>query len=99
VDWAAWVARSLWPRQLNGSVFLGDEVDPHASRGACATVIAIVWLQTLDEALDFCEDARGTEGAVSVGQSATARSCFPKSRGGVKVAGHGSTSAHDPLKG
>ena len=57
--------------------------------------------QTLDEALDICEDAREQKRAVSVGLVGNCAELLPEIvRRGVKIdAVTDQTSAHDPLNG
>src|SRR3989441_12668961 len=52
---------------LNGAVFLGVEVDPERIERRVKTGYCDRVAQTLDEALDICEDAREQKRAISVG--------------------------------
>src|SRR5881628_3778996 len=52
---------------LNGAVFLGIEVDPARIERRVLTGYCDRLAQTLDEALDVCEDAREQGRAISVG--------------------------------
>ena len=86
---------------LNGSVFLGIDVDParierRVRDGYCDRIAL-----TLDEALDICEDARDQKRAISVGLVGNCAELLPELvRRGVKVdAVTDQTSAHDPLTG
>src|SRR5690349_20006498 len=51
---------------LNGAIFLGIEVDPERIERRVRTAYCDRMTQTLDEALDICEDAREQKRAVSV---------------------------------
>ncbi|MEP6921373.1 MAG: urocanate hydratase [bacterium] len=86
---------------LNGAVFLGIDVDParidrRVRTGYCDRIAL-----TLNEALDFCEDARANGRALSVGLVGNCAEVLPEMvRRGVKVdAITDQTSAHDPLNG
>ncbi len=86
---------------LNGAVFLGIDVDParidrRVRTGYCDRIAL-----TLNEALDFCEDARENGRAISVGLVGNCAEVLPEMvRRGVKVdAITDQTSAHDPLNG
>jgi urocanate hydratase len=86
---------------LNGAVFLGIEVDPERIERRVRTGYCDRLAQTLDEALDICEDARAQKRAVSVGLVGNCAELLPEIvRRGVKVdAVTDQTSAHDPLNG
>jgi urocanate hydratase len=86
---------------LNGAVFLGIEVDPDRIERRVRTGYCDRIAQTLDEALDICEDAREQKRAVSVGLVGNCAELLPEIvRRGVKVdAVTDQTSAHDPLNG
>jgi urocanate hydratase len=86
---------------LNGAVFLGIEVDPERIERRVRTGYCDRVAQTLDEALDICEDAREQKRAVSVGLVGNCAELLPEIvRRGVKVdAVTDQTSAHDPLNG
>src|SRR5881398_1730890 len=86
---------------LNGAVFLGIEVDPARIERRVQTGYCDRMAQTLDEALDICEDAREQKRAVSVGLIGNCAELLPEIvRRGVKVdAVTDQTSAHDPLNG
>jgi len=86
---------------LNGAVFLGIEVDPARIERRVRTGYCDRIAQTLDEALDICEDARGQKVAVSVGLVGNCAELLPEIvRRGVKVdVVTDQTSAHDPLNG
>src|SRR5213075_1181995 len=86
---------------LNGAVFLGVEVDPDRIERRVRTGYCDRMAQSLDEALDICEDAREQKRAVSVGLVGNCAELLPEIAGrGVKVdAVTDQTSAHDPLNG
>ncbi len=86
---------------LNGAVFLGIEVDPARIERRVHTGYCDRMAQTLDEALDICEDARAQKRAVSVGLVGNCAELVPEIvRRGVKVdVVTDQTSAHDPLNG
>src|SRR2546426_5298710 len=86
---------------LNGAVFLGIEVDPARIERRVRTGYCDRMAQTLDEALDICEDAREQKRAVSVGLVRNCADVLPEIvRREVKIdAVTDQTSAHDPLNG
>jgi urocanate hydratase len=86
---------------LNGAVFLGIEVDPDRIERRVRTGYCDRMAQTLDEALDICDDAREQKRAISVGLVGNCAELLPEIvRRGVKVdAVTDQTSAHDPLNG
>jgi urocanate hydratase len=86
---------------LNGAVFLGIEVDLERIERRVRTGYCDRVAQTLDEALDICEDAREQKRSVSVGLVGNCAELLPEIvRRGVKVdAVTDQTSAHDPLNG
>ena len=86
---------------LNGAVFVGIEVDRERIERRVRTGYCDRIAQTLDEALDICEDAREQERAISVGLVGNCADVLPEIvRRGVKVdAVTDQTSAHDPLNG
>ena len=86
---------------LNGAVFLGIEVDPARIERRVLTGYCDRIAQTLDEALDICEDAREQKRALSVGLIGNCAELLPEIvRRGVKIdAVTDQTSAHDPLNG
>src|SRR5438034_1346188 len=86
---------------LNGAVFLGIEVDPARIERRVLTGYCDRIAQTLDEALDICEDAREQKRALSVGLIGNCAELLPEIvRRGIKVdAVTDQTSAHDPLNG
>src|SRR6266481_290202 len=86
---------------LNGAVFLGIEVDTARIERRVRTGYCDRIAQTLDEALDICEDARERRKAVSVGLVGNCAELLPEIvRRGVKVdVVTDQTSAHDPLNG
>jgi urocanate hydratase len=86
---------------LNGAVFLGIEVDRARIERRVRTGYCDRIAQTLDEALDICEDAREQQKAVSVGLVGNCAELLPEIvRRGVKVdVVTDQTSAHDPLNG
>src|SRR5262245_5861362 len=86
---------------LNGAVFLGIEVDPARIERRVRTGYCDRMAQTLDEALDICEDAQDQKRALSVGLVGNCAEVLPEIvRRGVKVdAVTDQTSAHDPLHG
>src|SRR6266516_4890033 len=86
---------------LNGAVFLGIEVDPARIERRVLTGYCDRIAQTLDEALDICEDAREQKRPVSVGLVGNCAELLPEIvRRGIKVdAVTDQTSAHDPLNG
>src|SRR5437870_790315 len=86
---------------LNGAVFLGIEVDPARIERRVQTGYCDRMAQTLDEALDVCEDAREQRRAISVGLVGNCADVLPEIvRRGVKIdVVTDQTSAHDPLNG
>src|SRR5438552_1901425 len=86
---------------MNGAVFLGVEVDPERIERRVKTGYCDRMAQTLDEALDICEDAREQKRAASVGLVGNCAELLPEIvRRGIKVdAVTDQTSAHDPLNG
>src|SRR2546426_3623075 len=86
---------------LNGAVFLGIEVDPARIERRVQTGYCDRMAQTLDEALDICEDAREQKRAISVGLVGNCADVLPEIvRREVKIdAVTDQTSAHDPLNG
>jgi urocanate hydratase len=86
---------------LNASVFLGIEVDAERIERRVRTGYCDRIAQTLDEALDICEDAREQKRAVSVGLVGNCAEVLPEivRRGVVVDAITDQTSAHDPLGG
>src|SRR5246127_2224059 len=86
---------------LNGAVFLGIEVDHERIERRVRTGYCDRMAQTLDEALDICEDAREQRRAVSVGLVGNCAELLPEIvKRGVKIdAVTDQTSAHDPLNG
>src|SRR4051794_36550167 len=86
---------------LNRAVFLGIEVDPERIERRVRTGYCDRMAQTLDEALDICEEAREQKRGVSVGLVGNCAELLPEIvRRGVKVdAVTDQTSAHDPLNG
>src|SRR3989454_5832537 len=86
---------------LNGAVFLGIEVDPARIERRVRTGYCDRVAQSLDEALDICEDAREQKRAVSVGLVGNCAEVLPEIvRRGIKIdAVTDQTSAHDPLNG
>src|SRR5207245_10601027 len=86
---------------LNGAVFLGIEVDLARIERRVRTGYCDRVAQTLDEALNICEDAREQKRAISVGLVGNCAEVLPEIvRRGVKVdAVTGQTSENDPLDG
>jgi urocanate hydratase len=86
---------------LNGAVFLGIEVDPARIERRVRTGYCDCVAQTLNEALDICEDARAQKRAISVGLVGNCAELLPEIvKRGVHVdAVTDQTSAHDPLNG
>src|ERR1044072_4684443 len=86
---------------LNGAVFLGVDVDPARIERRVRIGYGDRIAQTLDEALDICEDAREQKRAVSVGLVGNCAEVLPEIvRRGIKIdAVTDQTSAHDPLNG
>src|SRR5439155_1999442 len=86
---------------LNGAVFLGIEVDPARIERRVRSGYCDRMAQTLDEALDICEDAREQRRAISVGLVGNCADVLPEIvRRGVKIdTVTDQTSAHDPLNG
>src|SRR5881396_1011375 len=86
---------------LNGAVFLGIEVDPARIERRVHTGYCDRMAQTLDEALNICEDAREQKRAVSVGLVGNCADVLPEIvRRGINVdVVTDQTSAHDPLNG
>src|SRR3954463_16038512 len=86
---------------LNGAVFLGIDVDRSRIERRVRTGYCDRMAQTLDEALDICEDAREQKRAISVGLVGNCAELLPEIvTRGVKVdAVTDQPSAHDPLNG
>src|SRR3989440_533751 len=86
---------------LNGAVFLGIDVDEARIRRRIDSGYCDRMAQTLDEALDICEDAREQKRAISVGLVGNCAELLPEIvRRGIKIdAVTDQTSAHDPLNG
>jgi len=86
---------------LNGAVFLGIEVDSERIERRVRTGYCDRIAQTLDEALDICEDAREQKRAISVGLVGNCAELLPEivKRGVAVDAVTDQTSAHDPLNG
>src|SRR3954467_11331354 len=86
---------------LNGAVFLGIDVDPERIERRVRTGYCDRMAQTLDEALDICEEARQQKRAVSVGLVGNCAELLPEIvKRGVKIDSvTDQTSAHDPLNG
>src|SRR5262245_56429958 len=86
---------------LNGAVFLGIDVDPERIQRRVNTGYCDRLAQTLDEAIDICEDAREQNRAVSVGLVGNCAEVLPEIvRRGLHVdVVTDQTSAHDPLNG
>jgi urocanate hydratase len=86
---------------LNGAVFLGIDVDPERIERRVRTGYCDRMAQTLDEALEICEDAREQKQALSVGLVGNCAELLPEIvKRGVKIdAVTDQTSAHDPLNG
>jgi urocanate hydratase len=86
---------------LNGAVFLGIEVDAARIERRVRTGYCDRVAQTLDEALDICEDAREQKRAISVGLVGNCAELLPEIvRRGIRIdAVTDQTSAHDPLNG
>src|SRR5437870_8951290 len=82
---------------LNGAVFLGIEVDPDRIERRVRTGYCDRIAQTLDEALDICEDARERRRPVSVGLVGNCADVLPEIvRRGIKIdAVTDQTSAHE----
>ncbi|HSB28858.1 MAG TPA: urocanate hydratase, partial [Pyrinomonadaceae bacterium] len=82
-------------------VFLGIEVDHERIERRVRTGYCDRMAQTLEEALDICEDAREQKRAVSVGLVGNCAELLPEIvRRGVRVdVVTDQTSAHDPLNG
>src|SRR2546425_61977 len=86
---------------LNGAIFLGVEVDPARIERRVRTGYCDRIAQSLDEALDICEDAREQQRAISIGLVGNCAEILPEIvRRGVAVdAVTDQTSAHGPLNG
>ncbi len=86
---------------MNGAVFLGVEVDPARIERRVRTGYCDRMVQSLDEALDVCEDAREQTRAISVGLVGNCAEILPEIvHRDVKVdAVTDQTSAHDALNG
>src|SRR5205807_778980 len=86
---------------LNGAVFLGIEVDPARIERRVQTGYCDRMAQTLDEALDICEDAREQRRAISVGLVGNCADVLPEIvRRGSKIdVVTDQTSGHDTLNG
>src|SRR5213594_3588261 len=86
---------------LNGAVFLRIEVDSERIERRVLNGYCDRMTQTLDEALDICEDAREQKRAISVGLVGNCAEVLPEIvRRGIRVdAVTDQTSAHDPLNG
>src|SRR5438105_12800185 len=71
---------------LNGAVFLGIEIDPERIERRVRTGYCDRLAQTLDEALDICEDAREQKRAISVGLVGNGADLLPEIvRRGIRV--------------
>src|SRR5262245_14110498 len=86
---------------LNGAVFLGVDVDPERIERRVTTGYCDRLVQSLDEAVDICEDAREQKRAISVGLVGNCAEVLPEIvRRGLHVdVVTDQTSAHDPLNG
>ena len=86
---------------MNGAVFLGVEVDPARIERRVHTGYCDRMVQSLDEALDICKDAREQKRAISVGLVGNCAEILPEIvRRGVAIdAVTDQTSAHDALNG
>ncbi|MCA1556619.1 MAG: urocanate hydratase, partial [Acidobacteria bacterium] len=86
---------------MNGGVFLGVDVDRARIARRVETGYCDRIAHTLDEALQFCEEARAEKRAVSIGIVGNCAEVLPEIvRRGVAVdAVTDQTSAHDPLNG
>ena len=86
---------------LNGAVFLGIDVDPERIQRRVNTGYCDRLAQTLDEAIDICDDAREQNRAISVGLVGNCAEVLPEIvRRGLHVdVVTDQTSAHDPLNG
>jgi urocanate hydratase len=86
---------------LNGAVFLGIDVDPERIQRRVQTGYCDRLAQSLDEAIDICEDAREQKRAISVGLVGNCAEVLPEIvRRGLHVdVVTDQTSAHDPLNG
>src|SRR2546426_6078867 len=86
---------------LNGAIFLGVEVDPARIERRVRTGYCDRIAQSLDEALDICEDAREQQRAISIGLVGNCAEILPEivHRGVAVDAVTDQTSAHDPLNG
>lgn len=86
---------------LNGSVFLGVEVDPQRIERRVKTGYCDRVAETLDEALEACEEARTNNRPLSIGLIGNCAEVLPEIvRRGVPVdVITDQTSAHDPLNG
>lgn len=86
---------------LNGSVFLGIDVDPNRIERRVRTGYCDRLAMDLHEALDICEDAREQGQALSVGLVGNCAEILPQlvSKGVHVDVVTDQTSAHDPLNG
>ncbi|HEY9504161.1 MAG TPA: urocanate hydratase [Pyrinomonadaceae bacterium] len=86
---------------LNGAVFLGVDVDPVRIERRVRTGYCDRMVDSLDEALKICDDARREKRALSVGLIGNCAEVLPEIvRRSVKVdVVTDQTSAHDPLNG
>jgi urocanate hydratase len=86
---------------LNGAIFLGIDVDRERIQRRVNTGYCDRVAQTLDEAIDICEDAREQNRAISVGLVGNCAEVLPEIvRRGLHVdVVTDQTSAHDPLNG
>ena len=86
---------------LNGAVFLGIDVDPERIQRRVNTGYCDRLAQSLDEAIDICDDAREQNRAISVGLVGNCAEVLPEivKRGLQVDVVTDQTSAHDPLNG
>ncbi|MDX2149333.1 MAG: urocanate hydratase [Bryobacteraceae bacterium] len=86
---------------MNGAAFLGIEVDPSRIARRVETRYCDRQARTLEEALDWLDDARRRRTGLSVGLAANCADILPElvRRGLVPDLVTDQTSAHDPLNG
>ncbi len=86
---------------MNDAVFIGVEVDPERIRKRLETKYLDVMTDSLDEALQWAEEAKRDKVAKSIGLVGNAAEVHPElvRRGVVPDLVTDQTSAHDPLRG
>ncbi len=86
---------------MNGAVFIGVEVDPERIKKRLETRYVDFMTDSLDEALQWAQEAREKKTAKSIGLVGNAAEVYPEivRRGIVPDLVTDQTSAHDPLNG